>query len=662
MAPRIKKSVSVLLVWSFLLGAFDPPTYRAWAQNASSPNHSLAAWEPVLNLLPTIPSHLSSSCFIDINHLNFVVNNLRGLNFQNDSNLNRAEPVLHELKHSLDFTPETFMALHQKSPTEAQQALLLAIEEAIQTKQARAYSWMLPTSPPTDSVELENLRTVHSLYLTPENLGILERVHHQRLQARRSQTLTHARNMTQGLTATTETEINPAVQVGPPFSMQITKEFLGDTKGWGNEEFRKLQAEVDKTHKIIETLLATKKYFSGEFGNIKFFAGGQLAGLGEIKFGQRRTHRIIFRYLPATGQLVLIRYVSRESIQAEKQAHDALEKWGDDHYLFSRLSPKTDQQSFLAQLPERPRNNNLQPLRIGLFLPEKEPLLGEKPLNPFQKTIQTAQTHRLKTFAIASSLGALLSLPTVFSLGWTGIGAALSSGIGTGLIPYILTQLYLQRKIQKAKQILLSTPTGQKLWREYAESYWAKEQGGRPTIKFGDGEGLAAFYDNQGNILLDWKLLSFPSSMLAITIGHEWTHLLQDLEEARTRTKIIEMEWEAWGIMAQVFLELNPISAPKHLKSLLEAYLLNPSDFWDQVLLRYPTHGYLEETITDYSFRLSRAIEQTIEHPEKYSGNPAEYAREVTHLKNYRTRWKRFSKESEEWRDQHKEKKVAATF
>ena len=76
-------------------------------------------------------------------------------------------------------------------------------------------------------------------------------------------------------------------------------------------------------------------------GNVKRLSKGSIKGMLEIKLriGNSRTHRAFFRYLPATGEVILLRVIARDKLGSVGWENQLVEWMNDDFLLASMYTP-----------------------------------------------------------------------------------------------------------------------------------------------------------------------------------------------------------------------------------------------------------------------------------------------------------------------------------
>ncbi|MEE8425532.1 MAG: hypothetical protein V3S11_06865 [Elusimicrobiota bacterium] len=116
--------------------------------------------------------------------------------------------------------------------------------------------------------------------------------------------------------------------------LAVVSNFEGDSKRFGDKNWDTLEGELEKVREMV----ASGAKLSGEQGNIKFLTG-PLRGMGEIKFrlGNSRTHRVFFRYLPGTREIVLLRVLARETLNNPLRRDQLLIPWMSDEKLLAEM-------------------------------------------------------------------------------------------------------------------------------------------------------------------------------------------------------------------------------------------------------------------------------------------------------------------------------------
>ncbi len=250
-------------------------------------------------------------------------------------------PIVHYITEGWGYDLKTFEGLPAK---EKRDVLLLAAEEASATIQWDASLAMTaagdalyqPANPgdfsglESASNHLREFRTRYAMYLDPKQLEEIRKLHDQTdarvRELRRIKTLGAgediAGRLKDGEAALTAAEIGYAV----------TSDFEGDTAGWKEQDWERLERELDKVRAIV----ASGEPLRGAMGNIKFLSG-PLTGLGEIKFGTNRTHRVFFRYHRKTRKVVFLGVLARETMNKNSGYTDNLRPYREDAFLESAM-------------------------------------------------------------------------------------------------------------------------------------------------------------------------------------------------------------------------------------------------------------------------------------------------------------------------------------
>jgi len=253
-----------------------------------------------------------------------------------------AEPIAHYLTQELGVDLQTFQGM----PAEDKRDLLLmASQEAASairwdaslamTEAVEVLFTQGGAAPSMEEVEaaakrLREFRTKYALFLTP---GQLEDVRKQHIQiqekaaALRSEKVRSKGSDIAGRLAESEEKLR-AADIG----VAVTDAFTGDTAGWNETEWERLQKELNK----IRQLLAAGRPLRGEVGNIKFLAG-PLSGLAEIKFGTNRTHRVFFKFHPQSKKVVFLKVLAREAMNKNNGYIEDLQEFRSNDVLAARM-------------------------------------------------------------------------------------------------------------------------------------------------------------------------------------------------------------------------------------------------------------------------------------------------------------------------------------
>ena len=255
---------------------------------------------------------------------------LNGLTFPVDEPAgaeDRLAPVIEQLEREQNLTPSAFSSLHGSQDF----TLALAIDGAVAQARRNAEQliarsmWLghpaVADDPATLQRDMDSALRGGGSFLIPRDVR-------RRLEAARSTVAEQVRSQRRRVVEEALEESSDALQV------RVTRNFRSDTKGFKDGDWQRLQVELDKIGRLLET----GKVHLGDQGKIRTF-GTALRGISEIKFGTKNRYRVFFRYDPKTKRVTLLRYIHRMKIEPESQAHRDLEEFTKPAYLESRVDP-----------------------------------------------------------------------------------------------------------------------------------------------------------------------------------------------------------------------------------------------------------------------------------------------------------------------------------
>lgn len=284
-----------------------------------------------------------------------VLPSLTRMDLSNETQFPQVAPLVHYLSAELGYGPQSFAAL---SPEERRDVLLMAADEA-----ASAIAWdaSLAMSAAQEALgangSFENLESAdgelgrfdrqYAMYLNTHQLSDLRKLHDK--TSSRVRELRRSRALGQGA------EIAGRL-AADDIGVAVTKRFADDTAAWGGQQWKRLETELAK----VRTLYAGDTQLRGEIGNIKFLAG-PLSGLGEIKFGTNRTHRVFFRYHAKTKRVVFLRVLARETMNKNAGHIEELQAFREDAKLTAEMKEPSPEIPLLKKVTPADLDIRLSP-------------------------------------------------------------------------------------------------------------------------------------------------------------------------------------------------------------------------------------------------------------------------------------------------------------
>lgn len=256
-------------------------------------------------------------------------------------NHSHAQPLIYYLTRDLGLDLKTFQAM---SEADKRDALLLAAQEAASSIKwdasiaiTRATEALYPPGGYEDAEavakaarDLREFAGKYALYL-PQ--GTLEEIRdlHKRAE-KRVRALRRVRVEAKGGEIAGRLEDGKAKLSAADIGLAVTRDFEYDTDSFTEMEWERLKREFEK----VRALIAGGEPLRGEIGNVKFLAG-PLSGLGEIKFGTNRTHRVFFKYHAKSRKIVFLKILAREAMNKNSGRLQDLAAYREDYVLEARM-------------------------------------------------------------------------------------------------------------------------------------------------------------------------------------------------------------------------------------------------------------------------------------------------------------------------------------
>jgi hypothetical protein len=277
-----------------------------------------------------------------------VLPTLTKVDLQVQKNHQHAEPIVHYMTQELGIDLKSFQAM---PPDDKRSVLLMASEEASSAirwdaslAMAEATGVLFPPGASPSSLEsveasakmLREFRTKYALFLQPEELKEVRKLHIQTQE--RAAVLRGEKVSSKGADIAGRLGDGKEKLQASDIGIAVTDGFNGDTSGWKDNDWERLERELEK----IRQILASGEQQRGQIGNIKFLAG-PLSGLAEIKFGANRTHRVFFKYHPKTKKVVFLKVLARESMNKNNGYIEELQAFKSNAVLEAKMkTPPAD--------------------------------------------------------------------------------------------------------------------------------------------------------------------------------------------------------------------------------------------------------------------------------------------------------------------------------